>query len=147
MKRYRFEIVHRSFGRFGWIFVRIDERGRRVLARSERSYRSRKRVRKAIAALDDAPIVDATREFLPFPLPVTSFKFVPGVVPLIVDESPVEEHEAVCEVSAERAEEEDDGEVVVAEQEEEEVSAASAAKPATTKTRAARLRPARRKAT
>ena len=39
MKRYRFEIVRRGFGRFGWIFVRIDDRGRRVLARSERSYR------------------------------------------------------------------------------------------------------------
>jgi hypothetical protein len=61
----RVEIVRQSSGRFGWIFVRIDDRGRRVLARSERSYRSRKRVRRAIAVLEDASIVDATKEHPP----------------------------------------------------------------------------------
>jgi hypothetical protein len=145
MKQYRFEIVRRGFGRFGWIFVRIDDRGRRVLARSERSYRSKKRVRRAIAAFDNAPIVDATKEFLPFPLPATSFKFVPGVVPLIVDESPTEEHDVVFGVSAVRADENDDREPAVAEQETETVGAAGAAQSATAKPRA-RLKPARRKA-
>jgi hypothetical protein len=104
MKRcYRLEIVRRASGRFGWIFVRIDDRGRRVLASSERSYRSRKRVRKVIAALGDADIVDTTQGYLPFPLPATSFRFVTGVVPLIVDESPSDDHRAVFAVSAEKA--------------------------------------------
>jgi hypothetical protein len=153
MKPYRFEIVRRAFGRFGWIFVRIDERGRRVLARSERSWRSRKGVRKAIAALDDAPIFDATKDYLPFPLPVTRFRFVPGVVPLIVDESPVEEEPVAAfgwvsaGEAAEEDEEDDEREAAAAEQEEEAVGAAEAAKPATAKTRAARLRPSRRQAT
>lgn len=156
MKQYRFEIVRRAFGRFGWIFVRIDDLGRRVIARSERSYRSRKRVRRAIAALEDAPIVDATKDYLPFPLPATSFRFVPGVVPLIVDESPVEDNDAVYKVSAEKAGKNDDREAAAAAQEEEAVragrepeavGAAAAAKPAAAETRAARRRPARRKAT
>src|SRR5262245_35392657 len=56
------EIVSHPAGRFGWILVRIDDGGRRVLARSDRSYRSKKRVRRAIAAPADAPIVDATKE-------------------------------------------------------------------------------------
>jgi hypothetical protein len=143
MKQYRFEIVRRAFGRFGWIFVRTDEGERCVLARSARSYGSRERVRQAIAALEDAPIVDATKGPRRFPLPVRSFKFVPGVVPLIVDESPVEEHEVVFEVSAEEAEENDDqGEAAAAAQEEEAVGAGGA----TSKTRAARPRPTRRKA-
>lgn len=156
MKSYRFEIVHRAFGRFGWIFLRIDDRGRRVLARSERSYRSRKRVCEAIAALKDAPIDDATQDYPPFPLPATSFRFVAGVVPLIVDESPVEEHDAVYEVSAEKAGKNDDREAAPAAQEEEAVGAgqepvavgaAAAAKPAARKTRAAPRRTTRRKAT
>jgi hypothetical protein len=147
MKHYRFEIVHRAFGRFGWIFVRINDRGRRVLARSERSYRSRKRVRRAIGALRGADdIVDATEGYLPVPLPATSFEFVPGVLPLIVDESPVEEHDAVYKVSVEKAEKNDDREAAAAAQEEEAVGAAVAAKPAAPKTRAARPKPARRKA-
>jgi uncharacterized protein YegP (UPF0339 family) len=146
MKVYRFEIVRRAFGRFGWVFVRINDGGRRVLARSERSYRSRKRVRRAIATLKGADdIDDATEDYLPSPLPATSFEFVPGVLPLIVDESPVEEHDAVYKVSVEKAEKDDDREAAAAAQKEEAVSAA-AAKPAATKTRAARLRPARRKA-
>lgn len=147
MECYRFEIVHRAFGRFGWIFVRLDDRGRCVLARSERSYRSRKRVRRAIAALEDAPVVDAVKDCAPFPLPATSFRFVPGVVPLIVDESPVEEHDVVCTVIADEAGENDDRDAAGAEQEEEAVGVAAAAKPAAAKMRAARLRPARRKAT
>jgi uncharacterized protein YegP (UPF0339 family) len=146
MKVYRFEIVRRGLGRFGWIFVRIDERGRRVLAWSERSYRSKKRVCRAIAALKSAEIVDATKDYLPSPLPETSFELVPGVVPLIVDESPVEEHDAVYQVSAEEAGRNDD-QAASAAQEEEAVGAAAAAEPGAVKARAARLRPPRRKAT
>jgi hypothetical protein len=85
MKRYHFEIVRRECGRFGWEFVRIDDQGRRVLAHSERSYGSKKRVRRAIAAVRGARLVDTTTTVrVPFPLPVTSFALVPGVVPLIV---------------------------------------------------------------
>lgn len=153
MKQYRIEIVGRAFGRFGWNFVRIDDRGHRILARSERSYRSRKRVGRAIAALKEARIVDATKDYLPFPLPATSFRFVPGVVPLIVDESPVEDHDAVYKVSAEKAGKNDDWEAAPAAQEEEAVGAGqepeavgaeAAAKPVAAKTRAARRRPARK---
>jgi hypothetical protein len=119
MKRYRLEIVRRTSGRFGWIFVRIDDRGRRVLARSERSYRSRKRVLRAICALKDAGIADATEGYLPFPLPATSFRFVRHVVPLIVDESPRDEHDLVFAVSAEKAGKNHDREAAAAAEEEE----------------------------
>ena len=87
MKEYRIEIVRRSWGRFGWVFVRIDERGRRVLARSDRSYKSRRRVCKAVDALKEAGVYDATKGSAPFPLPAAAFRLVPGVVPLIVDDS------------------------------------------------------------
>jgi hypothetical protein len=120
MKRYRLEIVRRASGRFGWIFVRIDDRGRQVLASSDRSYRSRKRVLREIAALEDADIVDATEGYLPFSLPATSFKFVRGVVPLLVDESPGDEHDAVFAVSAEKAGKNHDREATAAAEEEEE---------------------------
>jgi hypothetical protein len=123
MKQYRFEIVHRGFGRFGWIFVRIDKRGLRVLGRSARSYRSRKGVRNAIAARKDACIVDATTDYLPFPLPETSFRFLPGVVPLIVDESPVDEHHVFYKVSAEKAGKKQDREAAAAQEEEAAVGA------------------------
>jgi hypothetical protein len=109
MKRYRFEIVRRAIDRFGWIFVRIDDKGRRVLARSERSYPSRKRVWKAIAALEDAQgcIVDTTKGYPRFALPAKSFKLVP-CVPLIVDEFPVEAYDTSYKVSAEDAGKNDD---------------------------------------
>jgi hypothetical protein len=85
MKRYNFEIVSRECGRFGWAFVRIDDRGRCVLASSERSYRSKKRVRRAISAVRGARLVDTTTtDRVPFPLPVPSVGLVRGVVPLIV---------------------------------------------------------------
>jgi hypothetical protein len=98
MKEYRIEIVRRSWRRFGWVFVRIDERGRRVLARSDRSYKSRKRVRQAIDALREARVFDATKGYAPFPLPATGFRLVPGVVPLIVDDSPLDPDDAVFTV-------------------------------------------------
>jgi hypothetical protein len=128
MQQHRFEIVRRAFGRFGWIFVRIHDRERCVLARSARSYHSKEDVRQAIAALDDAPIVDVTKGRRPFPLPVRSFKLVRGVVPLIVDESPVEERHAVNELRVENAAELEDQEGVEAAQEEEVVGAGARAK-------------------
>jgi hypothetical protein len=110
MKEYRIEIVRRACGRFGWIFVRIDERGRRVIARSDRSYKSRKRVRNAIAALRDADVFDATEDYAPISLPATRFALVPGVVPLIVDESPLEDHDAVYKVSRGKGRKYEEGE-------------------------------------
>ena len=53
-------------------------------------------------------VVDATKGYVPFPLPATSFSIVPGTMPLIVDESPVEERDAVYKVSAEKAGKNDD---------------------------------------
>ena len=105
-RRFRFEIVRRDSGRFSWVFVRLDDRGRRVLASSERSYRSKKRVRRAIAALDGAPIVDATAAYLPILLPATSFRFMRDAVPIIIDESP-EEHDPPDEVRGETVQPDD----------------------------------------
>lgn len=87
-QRYRFEIVRRAFGRFGWVVVERDRRGRHVVARSERSYRSKKRAKRAIAALGGAQVVDTTRGRSTPRLPATSFRVLDGVVPLIVEESP-----------------------------------------------------------
>jgi hypothetical protein len=112
MNPYRFEIV-RWGGRFGWIFVRIDDRGRRVLAVSERSYRRKKRVKDAIAALREAGIVDMTKKRRGYQLPDTSFEYVSGVVPLIVDESPGEELDRVYAVSIDEAAAAGDEEEVV----------------------------------
>jgi len=85
MVRYRFEIVRRAFGRFGWILV-DQRRGRRVLARSERSWRSKKRVARAIKGLAGADVVDRTNGRSQFQLPNTSFHLLTDVVPLIVEE-------------------------------------------------------------
>lgn len=83
--KFRFEIVRRG-NRFGWIFVKVDRGRRRVLARSVRDYRSPGKAEDAIDRLRGAPVDDTTVERDPFPLPATSFRIVPGVVPLIVDE-------------------------------------------------------------
>jgi hypothetical protein len=87
---YRFEIVRRKSDRFGWRVVAIDDVRRRVLGRSERSYPSRKKAKKAIDALRVAYVDDTTRPRDGFPLPTTRFEVVPGVLPLIVAEGPVE---------------------------------------------------------
>jgi uncharacterized protein YegP (UPF0339 family) len=92
---YRFEIVRRRSDRFGWRVVAIDDAGRRVIGRSERSYRSRKKATKAINALRAAYVDDTTRPPDGFPLPATKFEVVPGVLPLIVAEHPVEYAPAV----------------------------------------------------
>ena len=87
---YRFEIVRRKSDRFGWRVVAIDGARRRVVGRSERSYRSRKKVWKAIDALQVANVDDTTRPRRGSHLPDTRFEVVPGVLPLIVAERPVE---------------------------------------------------------
>ena len=88
--RYRFEIVGRAFGRFGWILVERDRRGRHVVARSERSWRSKKRVMRAIKGLGGAGVVDTTDGGgTGFALPATSFQLVRGVTPLVAEEGPI----------------------------------------------------------
>lgn len=84
--KFRFEIVRRGNGRFGWIFVRVGDGKRRLLARSVRDYRSPDKVKDAIDKMDGARVDDTTVGDDPFPLPATSFRIVSGVVPLIVDE-------------------------------------------------------------
>ena len=90
MKSYRFEVVRRRYDRFGWNVVAIDGARRRVLARSERTWRSPKRAKRAIAAVQGADVVDVSNG----PggdggrLPTTTFGVVPGVLPLIVAERP-----------------------------------------------------------
>src|SRR5690242_7009803 len=89
MKEYRIEIGTRGLSRFGWTYVRIDDRGTRVLARSERSYRSKKRAKAAIDALQCAGVFDATESYcVAVSLPAATFERVPAVVRLVVDGSP-----------------------------------------------------------
>jgi hypothetical protein len=87
---YRVEIVRRRSDRFGWRVVAIDGARRREVGRSERSYRSRKKVRQAIDALQVAYVDDTTRPRRGSPLPDTTFEVIPGVLPLIVADRPVE---------------------------------------------------------
>jgi hypothetical protein len=86
-----FEIVRRPYGRFSWLLVQLRRGRRRVLARSERDYRSRGKVRRVIEAIKDvvpnAPVFDATR---PFTLPDTSFHIVGDVLPLPVGGPPAD---------------------------------------------------------
>jgi hypothetical protein len=87
--KFRFEIVRRGNGRFGWIFVRV-EGGRRVLARSVRDYGSPEKVDDAINKMRAAPVDDTTVGSDLFPLPTTSFRLVSGVVPLVAEDSPTD---------------------------------------------------------
>jgi hypothetical protein len=89
MKQHRFEIVQRGNDRYSWRFVVEGRRRRRVLARGARTYRSPEKVTRAINKLKSATIADQTDK--PFPLPETSFRIVSGVVPLMVEEHPVED--------------------------------------------------------
>ena len=91
-KQYRFEILRRGDDRFYWLFVVLERRRRRVLARSTRDYRSAQKAKAAIAKLQRATnVVDTTVD--PFPLPATHFSVVAGVLPLMVEEFPVVEPE------------------------------------------------------
>jgi hypothetical protein len=87
-KQYRFEILRRGDGRYYWLFVVLERRRRRVLARSTRDYRSAEKAKGAIAKLlRTTNVFDTTGDL--FPLPATHFRIVPGVVPLMVEEFPV----------------------------------------------------------
>jgi hypothetical protein len=89
-----FEIARRGNSRFYWLFVSFNlrSRRRRVLARSTRDYRSPEKTEEAIVRLVGTTyVLDTTGG--PFELPTTSFQTVPGVVPLTVDEFPVEDFE------------------------------------------------------
>jgi hypothetical protein len=92
VKEYRFEIARRGYRRFTWRFVVINGDRRRVLARARRDYRSPKAVKRVIDRLREAEVVDLSgaNDDGRFPLPTTSFRIVPGVVPLMVTEGPVE---------------------------------------------------------
>jgi hypothetical protein len=97
-----FEIVRRPYDRYSWLFVEVEDGRRRVLARSDRDYRSAKRLRSAIEDLREvlpgADVVDATGSTDPdgFELPASGFRFVSGVVPLVVEEGPVDYGGAVA---------------------------------------------------
>jgi hypothetical protein len=96
--QYRFEIVGRAFERFTWRLVELRGTRRRVLARDDQDYSTLVKVEEAIAAfrviVRDAEVVNTTLPgATPFPLPPTSFEFVDGVVPLVVEESPEEDDE------------------------------------------------------
>ena len=101
MTKHRFEIVRQTHDRYSWLFVEVQDSRRRVLARADRDYGSPKKVRRAIqklqGAVPDADVADATGSTEPerFALPATSFQLVPGVVPLVVEEFPVERDIAV----------------------------------------------------
>ena len=87
--KFRFEIVRRGNGRFGWVFVRVKG-GRRVLARSVRDYGSPEKVDDAINRMRAAQVDDTTAGSDLFPLPATSFRIVSGVVPLVVEDVPAD---------------------------------------------------------
>ena len=92
-KQYRFEILRRGDGGYYWLFVVLERRRRRVLARSTRDYRSAEKAKGAIAKLRRTTnVFDTTGDL--FPLPATHFRIVPGVVPLMVEEFPVVDSEA-----------------------------------------------------
>ena len=96
MPQYRFEIVGRAFERFTWRLVELRGTRRRVLARDDQDYSTLVKVEEAIAAfrviVGDAEVVNTTLPgATPFPLPPTRFEFVPGVVPLVVEEFPNED--------------------------------------------------------
>lgn len=98
MPEYRFEIVGRAFGRFTWRLVERRGSRRRVLARDDGDYSTLAKVEAAIDdfkthVADAEPVNTTLPDAPPFPLPPTSFEFVDGVVPLVVEESPEEDDE------------------------------------------------------
>lgn len=84
MNDFWFEIVRRSRKRYDWVFVAARDGRPRVLARSGRDYRSRKKTRRAITRLRSAFPLAEIRDTDPFRLPYTRFEVVPGVLPLRV---------------------------------------------------------------
>jgi hypothetical protein len=83
VKHHRFEIVRRTYRGYSWRFVVLKDGQRQVLARSHRDYRSRKKVKRAIDALQHADVVDLSVTPVPVLLHST-FGILPGVTPLMV---------------------------------------------------------------
>jgi hypothetical protein len=101
MVEYWFEIFRENVDRWAWRFVVLRDGERRVLARSGRDFRSRRRARRSIRRLrtniEGAPIIVVGQGG--FPLPASTFTLVPGVVPLPVQGSPDEFEPAVARQS------------------------------------------------
>jgi hypothetical protein len=85
---YWFEMVRRPNDRFSWVFVKVDEGRRRVLARGDRDYRYKERAEQVIGVLKTeagrAEVLDATSATDVFDLPRRSFEIAPYVVPLLI---------------------------------------------------------------
>lgn len=82
MNEFFFDIIRRSRNSYEWVFVAFRDGRPRVLARSGRDYRSRKKTRRAIERLQYAFPRAEIRSRDPYPLPYTRFDLVPGVLPL-----------------------------------------------------------------
>jgi hypothetical protein len=83
MAQYWFEIFRQTYDGWSWHFVEVRDGRRRVLARSERDYGSRKKARKSVnrfmAALQGAQIMPGSG----YRLPASRFAVDYGVVPLM----------------------------------------------------------------
>lgn len=88
VNKYWFGIVRVEHDRYTWIFVKTGNGKLRVLARSDRDYRSKTKAGQAIEKLQDvvadAEIYQATGSFA---LPNTSFEVDHDVVPLMVGQA------------------------------------------------------------
>jgi hypothetical protein len=85
---YHFEIVRRTYRSFSWLLVEGEGR---VVAHSERDWRSKHKVKRAIGRLKEmvagADVVDGTGSSDPYDLPKTSFELTPYALPLLVGET------------------------------------------------------------
>jgi hypothetical protein len=107
--KFWFETFQREFGGFGWQLVEGDGDCRRVLARSDGDFRSEKKARRAVCALQEvvgaaefvddtlrafqdvvvhATILDATDDDDACDVPASTFMFAPDADPLVIAESP-----------------------------------------------------------
>ena len=84
MVQYWFEVFRQAYNRWSWQFVEFRDGRPRVLARSGRDYRSRKRARMAVRkfteAIEGAQIVPGGGGY---PLPVSRFAVDYNVMPLM----------------------------------------------------------------
>lgn len=89
-KHFSFEIVRRGFRRFSWVLVEERDGHRRVLARSHRDYRKKKKVEDALAdfrqGVADALVVDASGWPQGHDEVDATFELAPYVVSLVVGE-------------------------------------------------------------
>ena len=88
MNEYWFDIIRRSRKRYEWVFVAFRDGRPKVLARSGRDYRSRKKTRRAIRRLQYVFPRAGIRSRDPYRLRYTKFEIVPGVQPLPVTSAP-----------------------------------------------------------